>query len=141
MSSQKINNTTAAIDSSGRVDISNLDPADVNIVVLTKLGAIEKQLASINTRLATKDDVRAISARVDKLEATVERNDDWIKARTVQIDYESHSIGAKLKNRVVEFMVVGILMIAIAGIVGGAMYYVADTNAQDEIRALKELAP
>lgn len=141
MSAEKINSTTAAIDSSGRVDISNLDPADVNIVVLTKLGAIEKQLASINTRLATKDDVRAISARVDKLEATVERNDDWIKARTVQLDDESNSIGAKLKNRVVEFFVVAILMIAIAGIVGGAMYYIADTNAQDEIRALKELAP
>lgn len=141
MSVEKINSATAAIDSSGRVDISNLDPADVNIVVLTKLGAIEKQLASINTRLATKDDVRAISARVDKLEATVERNDDWIKARTVQLDDESNSIGAKLKNRVVEFFVVAILMIAIAGIVGGAMYYIADTNAQDEIRALKELAP
>ena len=141
MSAKKINSTTAAIDSSGRVDISNLDPSDVNIVVLTKLGAIEKQLASINTRLATKDDVRAISARVDKLEAVVERNDDWIKARTVQLDEESHSLGAKLKNRIVEFLVVGILMIAIAGIVGGAMYYIADTNAQDEIRALKELAP
>ena len=140
MSVKKIN-TTAAIDSSGRVDISNLDPSDVNIVVLTKLGAIEKQLASINTRLATKDDVRAISARVDKLEAVVERNDDWIKARTVQLDEESHSLGAKLKNRIVEFLVVGILMIAIAGIVGGAMYYIADANTQDEIRALKELAP
>lgn len=141
MNAKKINSTTAAIDSSGNVDISNLDPADVNIVVLTKLGAIEKQLASINTRLATKDDVRAISARVDKLEATVERNDDWIKSRTVQLDYESHSLGAKLKNRIVEFLVVGIMMIAIAGIVGGATYYIADTNAQDEIRALKELAP
>ena len=141
MSAKKINSTTAAIDSSGRVDISNLDTSDVNIVVLTKLGAIEKQLASINTRLATKDDVRAISARVDKLEATVERNDDWIKARTVQLDEESHSLGANLKNRIVEFLVVAILMIAIAGIVGGAMYYIADTNAQDEIRALKELAP
>ena len=141
MSAKKINSTTAAIDSRGRVDISNLDTSDVNIVVLTKLGAIEKQLASINTRLATKDDVRAISARVDKLEATVERNDDWIKARTVQLDEESHSLGANLKNRIVEFLVVAILMIAIAGIVGGAMYYIADTNAQDEIRALKELAP
>ena len=141
MSSQKIKSTTAAIDSSGRVDISNLDPSDVNIVVLTKLAAIEKQLESINTRLATKDDVRAISARVDKLEATVERNDDWIKARTVQLDEESHSLGAKLKTRVVEFLVVAIMLISIAGIVGGAMYYVADTNAQDEIRALKELAP
>ena len=141
MSAKKINNTTAAIDSRGRIDISNLDPSDVNIVVLTKLAAIEKQLESINTRLATKDDVRAISARVDKLEATVERNDDWIKARTVQLDEEGHSLGAKLKTRVVEFLVVGILTIAIAGIVGGAMYYIADTNAQDEIRALKELAP
>ena len=141
MSDKKINSTTAAIDSTGRLDISNLEPADVNIVVLTKLGAIEKQLASINTRLATKDDVRAISARVDKLEAVVERNDDWIKARTVQLDEESHSLGAKLKNRIVEFLVVGILMIAIAGIVGGAMYYIADANTQDEIRALKELAP
>ena len=141
MSAKKINNTTAAIDSSGRVDISNLDPADVNIVVLTKLAVIEKQLESINTRLATKDDVRAISARVDKLEATVERNDDWIKARTVQLDEESHSLGAKLKTRIVEFLVVGILTIAIAGIVGGTIYYIADTNAQDEIRAPKELAP
>ena len=141
MSVQKINSTTAAIDSTGRLDISNLEPADVNIVVLTKLGAIEKQLASINTRLATKDDVRAISARVDKLEAVVERNDDWIKARTVQLDEESHSLGAKLKNRIVEFLVVCILMIAIAGIVGGAMYYIADANTQDEIKALKELAP
>ena len=141
MSAAKINSTTAAIDSTGRLDISNLEPADVNIVVLTKLGAIEKQLASINTRLATKDDVRAISARVDKLEAVVERNDDWIKARTVQLNEESHSLGAKLKNRIVEFLVVGILMIAIAGIVGGAMYYIADANTQDEIRALKELAP
>ena len=141
MSSQKIKSTTAAIDSSGRVDISNLDPSDVNIVVLTKLAVIEKQLESINTRLATKDDVRAISARVDKLEATVERNDDWIKARTVQLDEESHSLGAKLKNRVVEFLVVAIMLISIAGIVGGAMYYIADANTQDEIRALKELAP
>lgn len=141
MSAKKINSTTAAIDSSGRVDISNLDPSDVNIVVLTKLAAIEKQLESINNRLATKDDVRAISARVDKLEATVERNDDWIKARTVQLDNERNGIGTKLKNRIVEFFVVAIMLISIAGIVGGAMYYIADTNAQDEIRALKELAP
>ena len=136
---------SAGIDAAGNINMHDLDATQLSLVVLTKLTAIEKQLASIDDRLATKDDVRVVSERVDRLEVTVERNDEWIKARAVRLDDERDSLGARLKNKADEYIVTGVIALIVTGIVGGVMYYIgqssAASNVQDEIRAIKELAP
>mgnify|MGYP002521018015 CR=1 FL=1 len=136
---------SAGIDAAGNINMHDLDATQLSLVVLTKLTAIEKQLASIDDRLATKDDVRVVSERVDRLEVTVERNDEWIKARAVRLDDERDSLGARLKNKAAEYIVTGVIALIVTGIVGGVMYYIgqssAASNVQDEIRAIKELAP
>lgn len=136
---------SAGIDTDGNINMHDLDATQLSLVVLTKLTAIEKQLASIDDRLATKDDVRVVSERVDRLEVTVERNDEWIKARAVRLDDERDSLGARLKNKAAEYIVTGVIALIVTGIVGGVMYYIgqssAASNVQDEIRAIKELAP
>lgn len=136
---------SAGIDAAGNINMHDLDATQLSLVVLTKLTAIEKQLASIDDRLATKDDVRVVSERVDRLEVTVERNDEWIKARAVRLDDERDSLGARLKNKAAEYIVTGVIALIVTGIVGGVMYYIGESsaasNVQDEIRAIKELAP
>lgn len=136
---------SAGIDADGNINMHDLDATQLSLVVLTKLTAIEKQLASIDDRLATKDDVRVVSERVDRLEVTVERNDEWIKARAVRLDDERDSLGARLKNKAAEYIVTGVIALIVTGIVGGVMYYIGESsaasNVQDEIRAIKELAP
>ena len=136
---------SAGIDAAGNINMHDLDATQLSLVVLTKLTAIEKQLASIDDRLATKDDVRVVSERVDRLEVTVERNDEWIKARAVRLDDERDSLGARLKNKAAEYIVTGVIALIVTGIVGGVMYYIGESsaasNVQDEIRAIKELVP
>ena len=138
-------NIQADLSDDGDIKLKSLDATQLSVVVVTKLSAMEKQLNDISSRLATKDDIRVVNERVDHLKAVTEQNDEWIKRRSIEIEAERNSLSGKIRAKFGEYAVTVFIALLVASFVGGILFYVGHANdtasVQDEIRALKELAP
>ena len=129
----------------GDIRIKSLTPAQLSVVVVTKLSTMERQLDDISNRLATKEDVRAVNNRIDAVKRTADENNAWIKRRTVELEAERNSFAGKLRARFGEYAVTIVIALLVASLVGGILFYIGHSDeaeeVQSEVRTLKELAP
>lgn len=128
----------AKIDSNGNLEFEDLDTNQLLALLASRIQAMDERIAGLEQRIdgkmVTRDDLQSFARRMERLESDVKRHGAWIDKQQALQEQNSQSFGAKLKNKVSDYLILAVIIILAAAIIGGVTSYVSDNREMTEIR-------
>ena len=134
----KADTTKAKLDANGNLEFEDLDTNQLLAILASRIQAMDERIAGLEQRIdgkmVTRDDLQSFAQRMECLESDVKRHGEWIDKQQALAEQNSQSFGAKLKNKMSDYLILVVIVILAAAIIGGVTSYISDNREMTEIR-------